>query len=329
MVSQGWTTKTFRHEDRFVDHDAARVHDELVAAAALGFHGNPGIDLARKRLGRIDLGNPATASLIERYPGFGHWLNLVPTAAALEPLYDPSAENLPNGRPIDVGTRKWFCNIADGRGIRSRAAALQHLLAQDQHQDPKWLSLASGAARPVIESAVAKRDTAEEPTVDLIDLDRNALKAARERATHHGLLQLHTHRANVLRPSGIRAHKVEKLSYSIVDAVGLLEYLRADDWGYRYRGVVRGHRRAMAGAITFLRNAYELVRPGGLLIFGNMLDSHPELAFTLNVVQWPHIQPRSIHEVKDIVAKADLAGEAEVHLPDDGVYALYVIRRPH
>ena len=106
-----------------------------------------------------------------------------------------------------------------------------------------------------------------------------------------------------------------------------MEYLRADDWVYRYAKVVRGHRQ-MAGAVTFLRNAFEFVRPGGRLIFGNMRDSHPELAFTLNVVQWPHIQPRSLEHVMTIVTATGLHGSAEVYLPTDGVYALYSITRP-
>ncbi len=179
----------------------------------------------------------------------------------------------------------------------------------------------------MIESAAAKRDTVGEPTVHLVDLDRRALQAARARASSQSLQRLRTFRANVLRTGGIRFNGREPGGYSVVDAVGLLEYLQPDDWTYRYHKVVRAGR-AMAGAITFLRNAYEFVRPGGMLIFGNMLDSHPELAFTLNVVQWPHIQPRSIDAIRDIVVRTGIAGETEVHLPDDGVYAIYAVKRP-
>jgi len=328
-AAQGWTTHRFDYVDPYMDDSMRGIHDELAAAVSGGFHGDPSINLDRKRPGRIDRRNPPTAGLIEKYPAFGHWLDLVPTAAALEPLYEPSAQSLPNGHPIDSGTRQWFRNIADGRGIRSRAAALQHLLVQDSHENPTWLSLASGAARTVLDSAALKRAGANEPAVHLVDLDRNALKAARHRAASHGLRSLRTYRANVLRPAGIRLttqRPLEKRSYSVVDAVGLMEYLRADDWVYRYAKVVRSSQR-MAGAVTFLRNAFEFVRPGGRLIFGNMRDSHPELAFTLNVVQWPHIQPRSIDQVMKIVTAAGLAESAEVYLPTDGVYALYSIRR--
>ena len=38
-------------------------------------------------------------------------------------------------------------------------------------------------------------------------------------------------------------------------------------------------------AATFLANAAQLVKPGGLLLVGNMRDTHPQLGFTLNVVQ--------------------------------------------
>jgi hypothetical protein len=87
-------------------------------------------------------------------------------------------------------------------------------------------------------------------------------------------------------------------------------------------------RRRLAGAVTFLRNAFDCVRPGGVLVVGNMLDSHPELGLTINVIQWPHIQPRSIDEMLGIFATAGLAGHVDVHLPVDGVYAVYAIHKP-
>lgn len=82
-----------------------------------------------------------------------------------------------------------------------------------------------------------------------------------------------------------------------------------------------------AGAVTFVRNAFACVRPGGMLITGNMLDTHPQLGFTMDVIQWPHIQPRSTAEMLDIFEAAGIRGHVDVHLPSDGVYAVYVLRK--
>jgi cyclopropane fatty-acyl-phospholipid synthase-like methyltransferase len=85
------------------------------------------------------------------------------------------------------------------------------------------------------------------------------------------------------------SHRSVSRCFDLVEAIGLMEYLGALDWTFRYGRLVASRKR-LAGAVTLFRNAYELVRPGGVLVFANMLVSHPQLAFTLNVVQWPHIQ---------------------------------------
>ena len=71
-----------------------------------------------------------------------------------------------------------------------------------------------------------------------------------------------------------------------------------------------------------------MVRPGGILVLGNMLDTPPQLAFTLDVIQWPHINPRSINEMAQIFGEAGLDGKLDVYCPDDGAYAIYQLRKP-
>ena len=149
---------------------------------------------------------------------------------------------------------------------------------------------------------------------------------------------------NILKPEGLTAPilvdkvaqslgkrvKLPSDSFDIVDAVGILEYLGNDNFvkNFEYGGVIKS-KRTFAGAPTFLKNAYEITKPGGLLLVGNMLDTHPQLGFTLNTLQWSHIQPRSIGEMVGVIDSAGLNGaEVEVHCPDDGVYALYAIRKP-
>lgn len=115
-------------------------------------------------------------------------------------------------------------------------------------------------------------------------------------------------------------------AFDAVDAVGILEYLQPDDWIYTYRGVITT-RRKQAGVVTFLRSAFECVKPDGTLIVGNMLDTHPQLSFTMDVVQWTHIQPRSIQQMLAIFAAAGLTEHVDVYLPSDGVYAIYAVHK--
>lgn len=320
----------FAHIDPHVDQHLDAVTDRVSELSEMGFHGDPSIDLSRKRRSTIDRESPATKALIAEYPAAAAWLDLVPTAAALEPLYSPRDQMLPNGVPVDPGSRRWFCNLADARGIRSRAAALKTVLASADSPNCRWLSLACGAARPVLEAATARRDNPPSQVV-LVDLDKASLARAKRTAAELELQSARTIHSNVLNRSGVRhwrhPHVLREGSFGIVEAVGLLEYLQDDDWPYTYRGVI-ATRRLMAGAITFLRNAYRLLQPGGSMIVANMLDSHPELGFTLNVVQWPHIQPRSVDETLRILDMAGAHGDVTVVLPDDGVYALYVVRKP-
>lgn len=144
---------------------------------------------------------------------------------------------------------------------------------------------------------------------------------------------------NILRPQGLalpavdaqtnvaaralrRRVGLEGAAYDAVDAVGILEYVPealSDE----------SPTALQVNAATFLANAAQLVKSGGLLLVGNMRDTHPQLGFTLNVVQWPHIQPRSIETMQRIVEVAGLGNwRVDVYCPDDGVYAVYAMRRP-
>ena len=115
---------------------------------------------------------------------------------------------------------------------------------------------------------------------------------------------------------------LEAATYDAVDAVGILEYVPevlSDE----------SPTALQVNAATFLAHAAQLVKPGGLLLVGNMRDTHPQLGFTLNVVQWPHIQPRSIETIQRIAGVAGLGDwQVDVYCPDDGVYALYAMHRP-
>ena len=313
--------------DRYQTSSYERIAAELEKLAGMGFHGDCDLNAAigRQRT-RIDDTNPATCELIARVPGVENWLELIPTASALDLLYDPSIERLANGKPVSPAVRDWACNILDAHGIRSRGEIVQAILARhviDQASlgatEQQWVSLACGAAQPVCHALRHIKESGNPtPRVTLVDLDRSALRAAQTYAQAMKVKQsIDVRCMNILHPQGLalpavdaqtnvaaralrRQVGLEAAAYDAVDAVGI-----------------------------FLANAAQLVKSGGLLLVGNMRDTHPQLGFTLNVVQWPHIQPRSIETMQQIAAAAGLGNwQVDVYCPDDGVYALYAMRRP-
>lgn len=336
--------------DLFKDTDGnfERVTAQLKQREAEGYYGNPDIDVTRKRPGTIDLENPATHWMYEHLPGFAEWHSLVPTAAALEPLYDPTITTLANGETFTPDMRAWMSNIYDAIGIRSRAEVMESVVVgevlRNMDTRQRWVSLGCGAAQPVVAALEKIRGYgAPVPEVTLVDYQKQALDLAQEGARKSGFADaVTTRRMNILKTEGIAYRhdsdtgfyrnaissvgKLPAESFDMVDAVGILEYLKPGDWKYAY-GKVINTKKGMAGAVRFLHNAYELVKPGGLLVVGNMRDTHPQLGFTLNTIQWPHIQPRSVDEVTSLIREAGLEGRVDAYCPDDGVYAIYVIRK--
>lgn len=335
--------------DQYQTSSYERITAELEELAGMGFHGDCDLNAAiGHQRTRIDDTNPATRELIARVPGVENWLELIPTASALALLYDPNTKQLANGKPVSPVVRDWACNILDAHGIRSRGEIVQDILARhviDQASlgaaEQQWVSLACGAAQPVCHALRHIKESGNPtPRVTLVDLDRSALKAAQTYAQTMEVRQFTNVRCmNILRPQGVvspavdaqtnvaaralrRRVGLESAAYDAVDAVGILEYV-PEELPDESPTALR------VNAATFLAHAAQLVKPGGLLLVGNMRDTHPQLGFTLNVVQWPHIQPRSIETMQRIAGAAGLGDwRVDVYCPDDGVYALYAMRRP-
>lgn len=345
----GWRIYSGSIQDQYQTPSHDRITAELEALVDMGFHGETNLASAIKRQRTtIDYTNRATRELIARVPGVENWLELIPTAAALDLLYDPSIDQLANGKPVSPEVRDWACNILDAQGIRSRGKIVQDILARhgiDQASlgaaEQQWVSLACGAAQPVSHALRHIKDSGHAiPQVTLVDLDRSALRAAKAYAQAMEVEQsTDILRMNILRAQGValptvdaqtnvaaqvlrRQVGLEAAAYDAVDAVGILEYVPetlSDE----------SPAALQVDAATFLAHAAQLVKPGGLLLVGNMRDTHPQLGFTLNVVQWPHIQPRSIETMQRIVTAAGLGDwRVDVYCPDDGVYALYAMHRP-
>lgn len=304
-----WQIHQVSIRDRYQTQSHEKVVLELEELTDMGFHGETDLTAAIKRQRTtIDYTNLATRKLIARVPGVENWLELIPTASALDLLYDPSIEQLANGKPVSPAVRDWACNILDAHGIRSRGEIVQDILAGhaiDQASpgtaEQQWVSLACGAAQPVCHALRHIKENGHAvPRVTLVDLDRSALRAAQTYAQAMKVKQsIDVRCMNILRPQGLalpavdaqtnvaaralrRQVGLEAATYDAVDAVGILEYVPevlSDE----------SPTALQVNAATFLANAAQLVKPGGLLLVGNMRDTHPQLGFTLNVVQWPHI----------------------------------------
>lgn len=349
-------------DDPFQTEEGERIMYSLNKLQDMGFYGNANVEdaLARKRLSAIDYANPATQQLISLIPGVENWLALVPTARALSPLYNPDMAELPGGYPIGNELRNWLIEIPDARGLRFRDKMEEEILIDrpaklEPSIEEKWLIVASGTAQAALRAShkVGQLE-GRPPHVTIVDLSTEALNDARKLAESLKIdAFLQVERMNVLRRQGldgrvslgeIAMHKLfnkqdrarlsrEQLlpeQYGVVNAVGILEYMKLEDWAYRYNGVVN-LKTTQAGAKTFLRNINRLVKPGGDLIVGNMLDTHPKLGFTLNTIQWPHIQPRSIDQMMELFDAAGLGSERDVYVSADEqnrAYALYRVRKP-
>jgi SAM-dependent methyltransferase len=330
------------HNKRAAEDPAGyqRITDQVTAASreavALGIErtapltgvdGRAKLAASHELLGRFWGAAEEGLTLVEPAASFGYmprWRERVPSACALWPLQQLQLGPLPfdGGAELNDHDRLFFAHVADGIGIRSRAAVMAGLLHRHFRDLPslRWLSLAAGAAVPVLAAAQRFADAGVDLHIDLVDIDDEALRLAESHAGSTGLGgHIRTRLANLLDLEALDAVAESQERYDMVDILGFFEYLPSQP-------VVKSGMR-VPSASDFLRAALRFVKPGGILVLGNMLDTHPQLDFVLRIVQWPYIQPRSPNELLALIAEAGVADERVTLLfPDDGVYALAVIR---
>lgn len=273
-------------------------------------------------------GDPQTRQRFQEHLGsaaYEAWLALVPHASSLAYLTDPLSAAHVSGddgtfTDIDETLRTWWMACTDARGIRSRAIVMAHVLERYLSANVNihtWTSLACGTALPVIR---ASRDLGISPQMTLIDFDPTALAYAVQLGEQYCFAgEMTGVVGNIFDGTLLRSQPKSQ----IVDCMGIFEYI-GDELNHHL-----GAHGMCVDPSSFLREAYDLLESGGMLIFGQMLDTRPNPDFTLGVVGWPFIEMRSIDEVLRIVSDAGIGlGQCQVYLPDDGVYAVYAVEKP-
>lgn len=176
-------------------------------------------------------------------------------------------------------------------------------------------SLGSGLAEP--DMWAAKELITNGVDVErLLEFDNDpiAMAAALSRAKVHKLDHLVTrHRKNFLKkPIG---NYVDLASVDYANLVGLIEYIPRNVAGYKM-------------AANLLRQVSQIMRPGGLIIFGNMVEDRAQQEWFEGI--WPALHQRTMSEVMLIIEEAGYSREnVSIEITEgEGLYAIYTIKIP-
>lgn len=263
--------------------------------------------------------NPARSMFYSRFPGsqtMMNWQKDILKARALYPLQKPhdALRVLPDG--VDDYSMDVFMFAKDSIGIRSRAVVMKQsafMAAQDMPgNEVAILSLGSGAAVPTIDAASSIRDQLHKTVkMDLCDIDAESLQLASELMQDARIPagDVDMYVGHFIRK--LDAMKKRNARVDIVEALGLFEYLKPRD------------------ATNLIKDAYELTKPGGVVIVSNMLSDRPQLEFNQFAVGWPYVVPRTENQLIGLAANAGLdPREMTLTVPEDGVYGVLEIRKP-
>lgn len=205
----------------------------------------------------------------------------------------------------------------------TRANAASDIILQDvadreelyRKKGVTMASFGSGLAEP--DFWIAKNLTDAGIPVDAIhmfDNDPFALAAAVSRAKVNGvddIVQLH--RKNFIKHSP--SDYLERGSVDYANLIGVFEYIPRDVHGYH-----------MAG--NLLKQVSSVVRPGGMIVFGNMVKDRAQQKWFEGI--WPTLLQRQISEVIAIVEEAGFSqNDLEAVVTEgEGIYGVYALRMP-
>ena len=246
-------------------------------------------------------------------PAFSAWSKYMPGALALEPIYNPELKRLENGKKIDVLTRGLFRHGLDPVGIRTRTVTGSWLvireISESRRSQLRWLSLAGGTLMPTLLMLHGSCTDIKRCYVTNVDIDETALARSKKEASYSGIPEEHivTIAADVT-DCALLKQMLNPDSYDVIDMMGLLEYLNDAD------------------ASELLSTSYDLARPGGIILFGNMRRKHPQIDLHKRGVGWPGVRPRSVAMICELITATNIPLQAmEVYQPADGVYTILSI----
>lgn len=222
----------------------------------------------------------------------------------------------------------YLAGIPDSVAVRTRASAAIDEIVTYAHEDPqrftesgralKIASLACGAAGPILELLPRLKESGiDVEKVKLIDWDVMALATAMSMAERQGIGD----KVEVLRKDLLRSDLSSYVSdIDVVDLLGLFEYF-PDNVG---KGPLRYHL-----AQNFIQELGRCMKPGALIVFGNMLGKRERPYQTVFNQVWPKLEQRSVGDVLMMLERAGFKKDSvSVRIPADGIYAIYTIRIP-
>jgi len=290
------------------------AHDALLRA-------NPGWAPPTLEAGALVVHNPASEYFYASSTMREWRVALVPGAGALLPVQRPDLARLPSGGRVDEVAAAIYRDALDSVGVRTRAVVLQDVVRHRtagpaDRPAAHWVSLASGAAVPVLDALSHVEETGARPHLTLVDLDLDALATAQRLAAEAGLdvrRDITVLQRDLVSALMVRTPLLDELgrgSADVVEALGIFEYFRDPS------------------CVRLLRNAFELVRPGGVLVVANMLADRRELHFNQRAIGWPLLVPRSVEQLVGLVRRAGLPlDRTTITIPQDGVYAVVDVVR--
>lgn len=256
-------------------------------------------------------------------PGLYAWYKSRGSARALYPLQNPYFGELPDGTPITDQESEYIAHVTDADGIRGRAAIMVDVvtehLEKSSKKNPKLLSIACGAAVPVIQLSQHLIDRGINPELTLLDNDVDTLNFGRTLLEEANLLNNSTiHEEDVLggfvRKAITENPRLGEIlkgqKFDTVDILGFLEYLPP------------------RMSANLIKNSFSLLEDNGIIVLGNMRDTHPAIDFHHGIVRWPGVQQRSLKDIIQIINQAEIPSSASVdfYQASDGVYNVAVIK---
>lgn len=264
----------------------------------------------------LDSSRNLSRALIYAQPGMRAWREYMPGGFATYHVHSPHKRRMKNGKKTDLMTRALFRHSSDAEGLRSRAAIMAHIAQEVVVSHPKlsveWLSIAAGSGQPTYDACHRLSiKNQKRIKLTLADISSEMMEFAEQLYTYEDLHldEIEFVISNIVKTAE-RRRLLEGRNPMIIDIMGLFEYLTD------------------AQCIKMLSSLYDSLATGGVLIFTNMSPGHPHLHVHQRGLGWPGVIQRTIHEVVELVEKANIPTAAQsVYRAEDNVYNVFKVEK--